>query len=111
QVMIIYRRSKEEMSAYEFEYELAKSDGVVFHFLTAPKRILGSSHVEAIECVRMEPGVPDGNGKRLPDVIPNSEFQLPVDMIITAVGQTTEESFFFHIQNLKLENGTVWVNP
>ncbi len=111
QVMIIYHRSKEEMSAYEFEYELAKSDGVVFHFLTAPKRILGSTHVEAIECVRMKPGVPDGNGKRMPEAIPNSEFQLPVDMIITAVGQTTERNFFSQIQNLELENGNVRVNP
>jgi glutamate synthase (NADPH/NADH) small chain len=111
QVMIIYRRSKEEMSAYEFEYELAKSDGVVFHFLTAPKRILGSTHVEAIECVRMKHGIPDTTGKRIPDAIPNSEFQLPVDMIITAVGQTTERSFLSQIQNLKLEKGNVWVNP
>jgi glutamate synthase (NADPH/NADH) small chain len=111
QVMIIYRRSKEDMSAYEFEYELAKSDGVVFHFLTAPKRILGSTHVEAIECIRMKPGIPDITGKRIPDAIPNSEFQLPVDMIITAVGQTTERSFLSQIQNLKLEKGNVWVNP
>ena len=111
QVMIIYRRRKEEMSAYEFEYELAKSDGVTFHFLTAPKRILGSTHVEAIECVRMKLGIPDAAGKRIPEVIPNSEFHLPVDMIITAIGQTTERGFFSQIQNLKLENGTVWVNP
>ena len=111
QVMIVYRRSKEEMSAYEFEYELAKSDGVAFHFLTAPKRILGSTHVESVECIRLKPGIPDSAGKRKLEVIPNSEFQLPVDMIITAVGQTTERSFFSQIQNLKLENGNVWVNP
>ena len=111
QVMIIYRRSKEEMSAYEFEYQLAKSDGVVFHFLTAPKKILGSTHVEAIECVRMKLGAPDDRGKRVAEEIPHSEFQLPVDMIITAIGQTAEKSFFSQIQNLTLENGKVFVNP
>ncbi len=111
QVMIIYRRSKDEMSAYDFEYELAKSDGVVFHFLAAPKRILGSSHVEAIECVRMKLGVPDYRGKRIAEPIPNSEFQIPVDMVIKAVGQATEQNFFSHIPNLKMENGNVWVNP
>src|SRR5258708_35768883 len=52
QVMIIYRRSEEEMSAYEFEYELAKSDGVAFHFLTAPKSIGGD------DAARGGPGLP-----------------------------------------------------
>jgi glutamate synthase (NADPH/NADH) small chain len=59
----------------------------------------------------MKHGIPDTTGKRIPDAIPNSEFQLPVDMIITAVGQTTERSFLSQIQNLKLEKGNVWVNP
>jgi len=109
-VMIIYRRSKEEMSAYEFEFELAKSDGVVFHFLTAPKRILGTSHVEAIECVRMRPGGTGEEGTRVPVMIPHSEFQIPVDMVIKAVGQTPEQGFFSQIQNLTLKNGNVWVD-
>src|SRR5450759_2200040 len=86
QVMIIYRRSSEEMSAYDFEFELAKIDGVTFHFLTAPKRILGTGHVEAIECVRMKLGAMDADGKRSAVPIPNSEFQIPIDMVITAVG-------------------------
>jgi len=111
EVMIIYRRSKEEMSAYEFEYELAKSDGVVFHFLTVPTRILGSSHVEALECVRIRPAA-SGNGEnRALEVIPHSEFQIPVDMVIKAVGQTPEQSFFSQIQNLTLSKGNVWVDP
>jgi dihydropyrimidine dehydrogenase (NAD+) subunit PreT len=109
-VMIIYRRSKEEMSAYEFEYELAKSDGVVFHFLTAPKRILGSSHVEALECVRMRPSTTENKAARAPEVIPHSEFQIPVDMVIKAVGQTPEQTFFSQIQNLTLKDGNVWVD-
>ena len=86
-VMIIYRRSEEEMSAYDFEFELAKSDGISFHFLTAPKRIIGTGTVEALECVRMTLGAPDAKGKRSPQVIPGSEFQIPVDMVIKSIGQ------------------------
>ena len=111
QVMIIYRRSRDEMSAYEFEFELAKSDGVAFHFLTAPTRILGTSHVQAVECIRMKLGAPDKKGKRTPEPIPGSEFQIPVDMVIKAVGQKPEQSFLSQISGLKIENGNVWVDP
>jgi dihydropyrimidine dehydrogenase (NAD+) subunit PreT len=110
QVMIIYRRSRNEMSAYEFEFELAKSDGVMFHFLTAPVRILGTNHVEAIDCIRMRLGAPDKKGRRIPEPIPNSEFQIPVDMVIKAVGQKPEQSFLSQIPELRIENGNVLVD-
>ncbi len=110
QVMIIYRRSEEEMPAYEFEYELAKNDGVAFYFLTAPKRILGTTCVEGIECVKMKLGKPDASGRKSPEVIPNSEFTIPVDMVIKSVGQNIEESFLASIPKLKLDRDRVWVN-
>jgi len=109
-VMIIYRRSRNEMSAYEFEFELAKSDGVEFHFLSAPVRILGTKHVEAIECVRMHLGAPDKKGKRVAEPVPNSEFQIPVDMVIKAVGQKAEKDFLSQIPELRIENGNVLVD-
>jgi glutamate synthase (NADPH/NADH) small chain len=109
-VMIIYRRSREEMPAYDFEYELAKSDGVHFQFLSAPTRIIGSDHVEALECIHMQLGEPDEEGRRKPQPVPNSTFQIPVDMIITSVGQRIEETFLSQIPNLKAQNGKVWVN-
>ena len=111
QVMIIYRRSREEMPAYDFEYELAKSDGVQFQFLTAPVRILGNSSVKALECIRMKLGEPDEEGRRKPEPIPNSTFQIPVDMVIKSVGQNIEETFLSQISNLKTGGGKVWVNP
>ena len=111
QVMIIYRRSRNEMPAYDFEYELAKKDGVMFHFLTAPKRIIGTDHVEAIECVRMQLGEPDAEGRRKPSPIPGSEFQIPVDMVIKSVGQNIEETFLASIPGLKVDVDRVWVNP
>ncbi|MBX2990157.1 MAG: NAD(P)-dependent oxidoreductase [Bacteroidetes bacterium] len=111
QVMIIYRRSQEEMPAYDFEYELAKSDGVQFQFLTAPSRIIGHSHVEALECIQMKLGERDEEGRRRPVPVPDSEFQIPVDMIIKSVGQNIEQAFLAQISNLKIESGKVWVNP
>jgi dihydropyrimidine dehydrogenase (NAD+) subunit PreT len=111
QVMIIYRRSEEEMSAYDFEYELAKSDGIIFHFLTAPKRIIGNGTVEAIECTRMNLGAPDAKGKRSPQTIPNSEFQIPVDMVIKSIGQKANQSILSQVQNLTTDNGKIVVNP
>jgi len=112
QVMIVYRRSRDEMSAYDFEYELAKSDGIVFHFLSAPKRLLGKDGaVEAVECVRMNLGAPDAKGKRTPEPIPGSEFQIAADMVIKAIGQKPEANFFSQITNLKMQNGRVWVDP
>jgi glutamate synthase (NADPH/NADH) small chain len=110
-VMIIYRRSRGEMPAYDFEYELAKSDGVHFQFLTAPSRIIGNSHVEALECIQMKLGEPDEEGRRRPEPVPQSEFQIPVDMIIKSVGQKIEETFLAKIPNLKIEHQRVWVNP
>ncbi len=111
QVMMIYRRSEKEMPAYEFEFELAKNDGVIFHFLTAPKRILGKKHVEGIECVSMQLGEPGPDGRRRPKEIPGSEFQLPLDMVITSVGQNLDKTFLSNLPDIATENGAIKVDP
>ncbi len=103
QVFIIYRRSEVEMSAYEFEYELAKRDGIVFHFLTAPKKIVGEKFVEGIECLKMKLGELDNRGRRRPVSVPGTEFTIPVDMVIKAIGQETKSSFLSSIPNLTLD--------
>ena len=109
QVFMIYRRSEKEMPAYEFEYELAKNDGVQFYFLTSPKRIIGKKHVVAIECIKMKLGKPDKDGRRKPKPIPRSNFKIPVDMVIKSVGQNIEESFLSQIPDLKFQGGMVVV--
>jgi glutamate synthase (NADPH/NADH) small chain len=112
QVMVIYRRTEEEMPAYEYEYDLAKNDGVAFHFLTAPVRILSSrEHAETLECVRMRLGPADESGRRAPEPVPGSEFRLPVDMVIKATGQDATVEFLSFIPGLRLEHGTLVVNP
>ncbi len=104
EVYMIYRRGREQMSAYDFEYELAKSDGIKFYFNAQPKQIIGKKKVEALECVETK----IVNGKLKP--IPKSEFKIPVDMVIKAVGQNIDESFFAQIPKLKVKDGMVVVD-
>ncbi|WP_404462672.1 NAD(P)-dependent oxidoreductase [Sutcliffiella horikoshii] len=89
-VKILYRRTQEEMTAYDFEYEFAKQDGVEFRWLTAPSKIIGNEkgEVAAIECIRMELGAPGADGRRRPMKVEGSEHTLQVDAVIKAIGQT-----------------------
>jgi len=111
-VKILYRRTREEMTAYEFEYEFAKQDGVEFRWLTAPKRIIGDGNgkVTHIECVRMELGEPDADGRRRPVVIEGSEFTIPVDAVIKAIGQERHVELIEDF-GLEHDHGVVKVNP
>jgi dihydropyrimidine dehydrogenase (NAD+) subunit PreT len=111
EVMILYRRSEEEMSAYKFEFELAKNDGVVFHFLTSPKKIIGEKYVEAIECVKMNLTESIKGERRKPVEIPNSNYVISVDMVIKAVGQSAKTKFLTSIPGLKINNDKLEVNP
>ncbi len=88
--MIVYRRSEAEMPARKEELEHAKEEGVVFHTLTNPVRILGSDDgwVTGMECVKMELGEPDASGRRRPLPIQGSEFVLECDTVVMALGTT-----------------------
>jgi len=87
-VYLIYRRTEKEMPARVEEVHHAQQEGVEFHLLQSPKRILGGEHaqVTAIECLRYELGEPDASGRRRPVAIPGSEFQIEVDSVIIAIG-------------------------
>ncbi|MUT64416.1 NAD(P)-dependent oxidoreductase [Paenibacillus sp. NEAU-GSW1] len=88
-VKIVYRRTAAEMTAYAFEYDFAKKDGVEFQWLTAPVNITGDAagHVTALECIAMELEETEG-GRAKPVAIPGSNFKLDVDVVILAIGQT-----------------------
>lgn len=90
EVDILYRRTEKEMTAYQYEYEFAKQDGVGFKWLTAPKQIIGNEFgkVIGIECVKMRLGEAGADGRQRPEVIEGSEFVLEVDAVIKAIGQT-----------------------
>jgi dihydropyrimidine dehydrogenase (NAD+) subunit PreT len=111
-VKILYRRTKEEMTAYDFEYEFAKQDGVEFRWLTAPKRIIGDENgkVTHIECIRMKLGEPDQDGRRRPIPIEGSEFIMEVDVVIKAIGQTRHLDLIKEF-GLEHNGGVVKVDP
>lgn len=87
-VFIVYRRSEKELPARAEEVEHAKEEGIVFHLLNNPTKILGDDKgfVKGMECIRMELGEPDASGRRRPVEMPGSEFVLDVDCVIMAIG-------------------------
>ena len=87
-VYIVYRRSEAEMPARAEEIHHAKEEGIIFKFLTNPVKVLGdeAGHVRALECLEMQLGEPDASGRRRPMAIEGSNFELPVDSVIMAIG-------------------------
>jgi glutamate synthase (NADPH/NADH) small chain len=85
---IIYRRTRKEMPARAEEIHHAEEEGIQFEYLVAPTEILGNEKkwVTGLKCVRMELGEPDASGRARPVVIPGSEFVVPCDMVVVAVG-------------------------
>jgi formate dehydrogenase beta subunit len=93
-VYIVYRRTRNEMPALQLEVEEAEHEGVKFHYLAAPVKILTEKgKVKAMECIKMKLGEPDSSGRRRPEPIPNSEFTIETDCIITAISQEADLKF------------------
>ena len=97
EVYIVYRRSEKELPARAEEVEHAKEEGIIFKTLTNPTEILGyhnpddprdpkNGSVSGIRCVEMELGEPDASGRRRPIVKKGSEFEIPLDCVIMALG-------------------------
>lgn len=88
QVHIIYRRGKEELPARREEVEHGEEEGIIFHFLRNPLRILGDSQgwVTAVDTIQMTLGEPDDSGRRRPVEVPGSAETLPIDTLIMALG-------------------------
>ncbi len=90
ETIVIYRRSEQEMPARREEVHHAKEEGVVLELLTSPVRIIGEhGHVAAVECIRMEQGGADASGRRHAVPKKGSEFRIPADTVIMAVGTNT----------------------
>ena len=88
-VYIIYRRSRNEMPARNEELEHAEEEGIQFRLLTNPVSIQGDERgwVNSLTCLRYELGEPDASGRRSPIAIPGSEFDIPMDTVVVAIGQ------------------------
>jgi glutamate synthase (NADPH/NADH) small chain len=85
---IIYRRSEEEMPGRLEEIAHAREEGVEFHFLNNPIEFLGDEQgrVQAMRLIRMELGQPDDSGRRRPVPVEGSEYEVPIDLVIVAIG-------------------------
>jgi heterodisulfide reductase subunit A len=81
------------MPASAWEIDDAEEEGIDFHFLANPIRLLGDGCVSSMECIRMELGEPDASGRRRPVPVEGSEFVLDVDMVIPAIGQVPDLDF------------------
>jgi NADPH-dependent glutamate synthase beta subunit-like oxidoreductase len=93
-ITIFYRRSKDEMPANPYEVKEAEEEGIKIQFLVAPKCVLGENgSAKGLECARMELGEPDETGRKKPKLIEGSEFTVPVDTVILAIGEAPDISF------------------
>ncbi len=89
-VRLLYRRTRHEMPANKVEIEEAEREGVKVELLVAPTRVIRKDgRVGGLECIRMELGEPDSSGRRSPKPIRGSEFHVPCDFVIAAIGQNT----------------------
>jgi dihydropyrimidine dehydrogenase (NAD+) subunit PreT len=105
-VRIVYRRTEQYISAFDFEYEHAKQEGVRFEWLTQLIAIHASeTAIESVECVAMRM---DGNGDVWP--VEGSNFRIACDLVIPAIGQSPLVDLLAKVRDLKVEGGRVVVD-
>jgi len=111
-VHLIYRRGEKQMSAFRYEYELAKLDGVVFCWFSQPVRVIGENgKVAGIECLRTRLERDGVTGRLRVVAIPGTEFRLEVDMVVRAIGQKSVTDILRGVSGIELRaDGTVAVN-
>jgi glutamate synthase (NADPH/NADH) small chain len=88
EAVIVYRRGHDELPARAEEVHHAEAEGIRFDFLVAPVEVLGddAGWVRALRCVRMELGEPDASGRARPVPIEGSDFEIPCEMLVVAIG-------------------------
>lgn len=86
--IVVYRRTRKEMPARAEEIHHAEEEGLKFEYLVAPVEVIGNEKkwVTGLKCVRMQLGEPDASGRARPVVIPGSEFIIPCDIVVVAIG-------------------------
>ena len=88
EVHVVYRRTEAELPARREEVHHAAEEGIIFDMLTNPVEVIGDGRgwVKALKCIRMELGEPDASGRRSPVPVPGSEFEIPTETVIMALG-------------------------
>ncbi len=93
-VQIVYRRTREEMPAIDEEIDEGIEEGVQVEYLTAPIKIASNGDKYLLTCRRMELGAPDDSGRRRPVEVPGSDYDVPCDRVVLALGQSPDMSVF-----------------
>lgn len=102
EVIMAYRRTRSEMPADIEEVEQAEEEGIKISFLTIPIEILGKEHrVTSLKCIRAEMVEKPGSDRKYPVPIEGSEFIIPADVIITAIGQKVDNESMMTMPHLK----------
>lgn len=111
-VYIIYRRTSKEMPTWQEERENGWEEGVLFQFLSLPVEIVGdrSANIQMIKCARTSPGKIDITGRRQPDIIEGYDFNLPVDIVIAALGYQPNRNLLISQGLTTDKNGFVLVD-
>jgi len=102
--MIVYRRTHHELPARAEEVHHAEEEGIRFEFLTAPVEVLGNEKrwVTGLKCIRMKLGEPDASGRARPVPVPDSEFVVPCDIVVVAIGTRANPLLTSTCPDLKL---------
>jgi glutamate synthase (NADPH/NADH) small chain len=102
--MIIYRRTRKEMPARAEEIHHAEEEGIQFELLVAPVEVIGNDKkwVTGLKCVRMQLSEPDASGRARPIIIPGSEFVVPCDVVVVAIGTRANPLLTATCPDLKL---------
>lgn len=102
--VIVYRRTREEIPARAEELHHAEEEGIEFEFLAAPVEVLGNEKkwVTGLKCLRMQLGEPDASGRRRPVPLPGSEFVVPCDVVVVAIGTRANPLLTSTCPDLKL---------
>jgi len=109
-VMVSYRRSRQEIPAFDFEIEEAEAEGVEINYLKSPVEFIGKNgHIEKIICKNLKLGEPDESGRRRPVFIKGSEHEIKVDFVIQSIGLSPNASGFKDEITLD-ESGAIQVN-
>ena len=107
-VVVIYRRSRDEMPASPVEIQEAEEEGVEFRYLTNPTACFArDGRVSGLECINMELGEPDSSGRRRPVAMPGTEYEMEFDTVILAIGQSVDKEVAEKIGVGLNKNGTV----
>jgi glutamate synthase (NADPH/NADH) small chain len=103
-VTCVYRRDEENMPGSKREVVNAKEEGVEFLFNRQPVEIVGDGKVEGVKFVKTQPGEPDENGRRRPEVIEGSEEIVPADVVLVAFGFTPNPASWFDEKNINVNS-------